>query len=152
MSSLRDLAPTDRQITRLRLTILRLARRIRQNTASPMSPPQQSILAILDSYGPLSPGQLADIESVQPPSITRVLGQLEQAGLVTRTPTASNLRQVEVRLTDKGHAAASEVHHGRDEWLHDAMGQLDGTQLQQLSSLIAMLERLVDGEPSEGAK
>jgi DNA-binding MarR family transcriptional regulator len=133
-----------RDIARLRLAILRLARRMKQTTASRFSPSQQSILAILDHYGPMSPGRLAEIEAVQPPSITRILGQLEDAGYVSRAPLKNNLRQVEVRLTEAGKLAAIEVHSGRDEWLASALGELSPDDQCTLLGAISSLELLVE--------
>ncbi len=133
-----------RQVTRLRLTVLRLARRIRRNEASRFSPPQQSVLAILDSYGPMTPGRLAEIEAVQPPSITRILGQLEQQGVVTREPVKDNLRQVQVRLTDEGRRAAAEVHSGRDEWLASMLERLPADRKASLMELVGTLELLLE--------
>lgn len=135
---------TARQVTRLRLTVLRLARRIRKNEASRFSPPQQSVLAILDSYGPMTPGRLAEIEAVQPPSITRILGQLEQLGVVTREPDKDNLRQVQIRLTDEGLLAAAEVHSGRDEWLATMLERLPADRKDSLMDLVETLELLLE--------
>lgn len=138
-----------REVTRLRLTVLRLARRIRRNEASCFSPPQQSVLAILDSYGPVTPGRLAEIEAVQPPSITRILGQLEKLGLVTREPVKDNLRQVQVRLTEEGHRAAAEVHSGRDEWLASALERLPIDRKTSLMDIVETLELLLDEPAAE---
>jgi Transcriptional regulators len=138
-----------RDVTRLRLTILRLARRIRRNEASRFSPPQQSVLAILDSYGPMTPGRLAEIEAVQPPSITRILGQLEQLGVVTREPVKANLRQVQVRLTDEGRRAAAEVHSGRDEWLATMIEGLPRDRKASLIDLVETLEMMLEESPVE---
>lgn len=140
-----------RQVTRLRLSVLRLARRIRQNEASRFSPPQQSVLAILDSYGPMTPGRLAEIEAVQPPSITRILGQLEQLGVVTREPVKDNLRQVQVRLTEEGRRAATEVHSGRDEWLANVLERLPAERRASLMDIVETLELLLEESTVEMA-
>lgn len=142
---------TTREVTRLRLTVLRLARRIRRNEASRFSPPQQSVLAILDSYGPMTPGRLAEIEAVQPPSITRILGQLEQLGVVVRQPVKGNLRQVQVCLTPAGRLAAAEVHSGRDEWLASMLERLPPDRKASLMDLVETLELLLDETPGEMA-
>lgn len=140
-----------RDVTRLRLAVLRLARRIRRNTELRLSPPQQSILAILDSYGSLSPGRLAEIEGIQPPSVTRILGQLEDAGYVTRVPVKDNLRQVEVSLTVSGREAAAEVHSARDEWLANAVESLVESDKARLGAVVETLEILLgDGNVEMG--
>jgi DNA-binding MarR family transcriptional regulator len=131
------------EITRLRLAILRLARRIRQNAISELSPSQQSIVAILDRYGPLRPGRLAELEAVQPPSITRVIRNLEELGLVTRQSVRGNLRQVEVKLTERGKLAAGRVHSRRDEWLASVVERLPSGQRLDLDDVVVVLERLL---------
>ncbi|MEP6785230.1 MAG: MarR family transcriptional regulator [Sphingomonadales bacterium] len=145
-------AASDREVTRLRLTILRLSRGIRRNASLRLSPPQQSLLAILDSYGPLTPGRLAEIESVQPPSVTRVLGQLEDAGYVTRAPVKDNLRQVQVRLTPAGKKAAAEVHSARDEWLASAVEALPQGHKIRLHDIVETLELLLGDTSSDMAQ
>lgn len=146
-----DGVASSRDVTRLRLAVLRLSRRIRRNTSLVLSPSQQSILAMLDNYGPLSPGRLAELESIQPPSITRILGQLEDAGLVTRIPVKDNLRQVQVSLTEAGHQAAAEVHSARDEWLASAVEALPDSQKTRMGELVETLENLLgDAIPDLG--
>src|SRR6476661_524153 len=79
----------------LRLSVMRLARRLRSmRTDTSLTLSQLAALATLDRHGPLTPGELAAHEKVQPPSMTRLLAVLEAAGLVTRTAHATDGRQV----------------------------------------------------------
>src|SRR5690625_2586540 len=66
--------------TRLRMTILRAGRRLRVESAGSLSEGQLSVLSILFTYGPLSPGELAEREHVRPPSMTRTVQFLESEG------------------------------------------------------------------------
>ena len=67
-------------VTRTRLAVLRLARRLRQQAFPGITPSQQSALAAIEHAGPLTLGALAAIENVRPPSITRIVAALEEQG------------------------------------------------------------------------
>lgn len=99
----------------------------------------------------MTPGRLAEIEAIQPPSVTRILGQLEQLGVVTREPVKGNLRQVQVRLTKEGERAAAEVHSGRDEWLANMLERLPQNRKTSLMILVETLELLLEESPVEMA-
>src|SRR5436305_9814071 len=70
---------------RLRLSVTRLARRLRQEADAGLTPSQLSALAVIANHGPLSLGSLAEHERLAPPSITRLVKKLAQDGLVVRT-------------------------------------------------------------------
>jgi DNA-binding MarR family transcriptional regulator len=76
----------------LRLSTTRLARRLRQESDTGLSPSQLSALAVIENHGPLTLGALADHERIAPPSITKVVTKLEADGLVTRTPCPDDRR------------------------------------------------------------
>src|SRR4051812_41879678 len=68
----------------LRMSVARLARLLRQQDESGLSAPLTAALATISREGPLTLGQLAAQERVAPPSITKVVGKLEDRGLVER--------------------------------------------------------------------
>ena len=72
---------------------MRLARRLRQERSGEFTLTQMSALATIDRKGPMTLGQLADHERVQPPSMTRVVSHLVAAGLLSRTPSPEDRRQ-----------------------------------------------------------
>ena len=84
--------------SRLRLTVARLHRRLRQSADPGLTISQLSTLASIERDGPITLGALARIEQVQPPTMTALTGKLEDAGLVTRTidPTDRRIRRVAV--------------------------------------------------------
>ena len=75
---------------RLRLAIVRTARRMRQEAGGGLSPSQAAALATVDRHGPLTPSELAAHERVQRPTIARLLARMEEDGLVTRAPDPSD--------------------------------------------------------------
>src|ERR671925_2284122 len=88
--------------SRLRLSATRLARRLRQESGADLSPSQQSALAVIANYGPLTLGALAELERVAPPSITKVVSKLECDGLVIRTPDPADRRVCRVAVSPSG--------------------------------------------------
>ena len=85
----------------LRLGVMRLARRLRvERDGNDLTFNQLAALGTLRRHGPLPIGELAAHENVKPPSMTRTVAALEDAGLVTRRPSDTDGRQVVVELTD----------------------------------------------------
>ena len=69
-------------VSRLRFALARSARRLRQEAGTGLSPSLTAALATVERCGPLTPSELADLERVARPTITRVLTRLEEAGLM----------------------------------------------------------------------
>jgi DNA-binding MarR family transcriptional regulator len=127
----------------LRLSVMRLARRMRAERADTnFTLSQLAALATLERHGPLSPGELAAHEKVQPPSMTRLLAVLESAGLVTRAAHPSDRRQVVMTITSQGQALLREDRRRRDAWLAQRLRALDATELDVLREASAILDRL----------
>lgn len=127
----------------LRLSVMRLARRLRAERAdTSLTLSQLSTLATLARHGPLAPGELAAHEKVQPPSMTRLLASLSEAGLVTRTPHPSDGRQVRVGISDAGTQLLREDRRRRDAWLAQRLRELDPADLAILREAAAVLDRL----------
>src|SRR2546430_3807713 len=87
---------------RLRLVAPRLARRLRQHAETEASPTQLAVLATVERGGPITLGELAAVERVQPPTITAAVGRLEQRGLVQRRTDADDRRVAWVEITPEG--------------------------------------------------
>lgn len=91
--------------TDLRVALMRTARRLRvEKSSEAITDAQYSVLASLDCDGAQTPRSLADREHVQPPSMTRIVNALVEAGLVTRTDHPDDGRQVLVEITEAGRA------------------------------------------------
>ena len=127
----------------LRTTVMRLARRLRRmRTETSLSLGQLAALGTLDRHGPLTPGELAAHERVQPPSMTRTVAALEAAGLVTRTDHPTDRRQVLVAVSPAGRTMLRDDRRRRDEWLAQRMRGLTGAELQTLHEAAAILDKL----------
>src|SRR5437764_9162406 len=100
--------PSDRLLedtelaARLRLAVTRLARRLRQQADGEATPSQLSALASVERLGPITLGELAAVERVQPPSMTRIVAGLEEAGFVSRQVDPRDRRVARVETTVAG--------------------------------------------------
>jgi DNA-binding MarR family transcriptional regulator len=133
-----------REVSRVRLAVLRLARRIRQHANAGVTPSQLSALAAVDRYGPLGLGELAAIEAVRPPSITRVVAALEEAGLVRRGHPPGDRRAAVVGVTPAGARLLEDVRQQRDAWLAARIARLDAAETAALTAALPVLERLLE--------
>jgi DNA-binding MarR family transcriptional regulator len=136
----------DELVTRTRLAVLRIARRLRQHVSPGITPSQQSALAAIESKGPLTLGELAGYENVQPPSITRIVGNLEAAGLVERTTDLSDRRVSLVQITEAGHVDLQAIRTQRDAWLAERLATLDAAELEHLRASLPVLDKILDLE------
>jgi DNA-binding MarR family transcriptional regulator len=127
---------------RLRLATARLARRLRQQAGTGLSPSQQSALASIDENGPLTLGRLAKIEQVAPPTITRVVGKLEEDRLVRRLVDTNDRRIARVEITAEGHRRLVHSRRRRNAWLAQRLDAIDPALLQDVPAATRLLEAL----------
>lgn len=129
----------------LRVTIQRLARRIRANQAnSDLSESQRSTLFTLYSEGPQSLGSLSELERVTPPSMNRTVGSLVDAGLVSRTPSSDDARKIVLTLSDAGLAFIEETRRRRDMWFNQQLEALPPEEYRLLQQVAPVLARMAD--------
>src|SRR6201981_3963074 len=124
--------------TALRISISRLARRLRVErlglggTETVLSDIQLAALAALERHESMTPGELAEHEKVQPPSMTRVIAVLEERGLVRRAPDATDRRQVVLTVTAEGRDVVQRVRRRREAWLAQRLQELTPEERQVL--------------------
>jgi DNA-binding MarR family transcriptional regulator len=90
----------------------------------------------------MTPGELADHEKVQPPSMTRVIAVLEERSLVMRAPHASDRRQVMLTVTDQGKEVVQQSRRLRDAWLARRLRELTPEERAKLRAAAPILEKL----------
>jgi DNA-binding MarR family transcriptional regulator len=139
----RTIAPAE-VAARLRLSATRLSRRLRREAEAGLSPSQLSVLAVIETHGPLTLGEVAEHERLAPPSITRTVGKLEADGLVTRLDDPSDRRVVRVEATGLGAELIAESRRKKTAWLTGRVGELDGDDRRRLVDALDVLDRLVD--------
>ena len=131
-------------VSRLRLAVMRLSRRLRQQAGDDITPSQLSVLSTVARLGPLSHGDLAAAERVKAPTVTRIVDALEDAGLVARKVDVSDKRCSIVELTGKGEHRLDVIRSNRDAWLAQRMEALGPHERVTLEKALPILERLVD--------
>jgi DNA-binding MarR family transcriptional regulator len=130
----------------LRLAVMRFSRRLRnQRVDTSVTLTHLAALSTLKRNGPMSPGELAAQERVQPPSMTRVVVALEGMGLVTRTPHPTDGRQVVIDLTPAAEGLLSEEARAREAWLSSRLQELTADERAVLREAAAIMEKLVGG-------
>ena len=122
-----------------------MARRLRQEagTQGTASPTLMAALATVERNGPLTPSALADCERIQRPTATRVVGRLEEEGLVTRTTDPSDRRVAHVAITPAGSALLTRVRSRKNEYLARRLRELTPAERETLAEAAAILERLL---------
>jgi DNA-binding MarR family transcriptional regulator len=128
---------------RLRSAVNRLQRRLRQESLGGLSPAQASALGSVRRHGSPTLGELAAIEQVQPPTMTRIVAGLAEAGMVTRVADANDRRSARVRLTPAGERALEGVRTRKNAFLLHRLGQLNEEERQQAAELVALLEHVL---------
>ncbi|MEO6470756.1 MAG: MarR family transcriptional regulator [Aeromicrobium sp.] len=132
--------PTDSQ--KLAQSVVRLSRRLRQERHSDLTANQLSVLGALRTKGPLSPSAIAAHERVQPPSITRTINCLDEAGLVNRDPHPEDGRQIVVSISDKGEEVLAAERARRDQWLAKRFAELTAAERKLLREATDVLDQL----------
>jgi DNA-binding MarR family transcriptional regulator len=133
--------------TALRISVSRLARRLRAERLAKglepgLSDTQLAALAALERHGAMTPGELADHEKVQPPSMTRVIAALEERSLVMRAPHATDRRQVVLTATDQGKEVVRHARRLREAWLAQRLRELTPQERALLRQAAPILEKL----------
>jgi DNA-binding MarR family transcriptional regulator len=129
---------------RLRISATRLARRLRQEAQTGLSPSQLSALTTVERHGPVTLGALAELEKVAPPSVTRVVAKLEEDGLVTRRRDNDDRRVTRVVVTGKGRNLLTASRRRKTTWLTTRLGELDADGRARLSEALDVLDELTE--------
>jgi DNA-binding MarR family transcriptional regulator len=122
---------------------MRLARRLRaERPDTGLSVTQIATLATIERHGPMTPGDVAEHERVQPPSMTRILFGLEERGLIVREPHPRDGRQQLVSLARAGKDLLREDRRRREAWLAVRLAELSPEDRQVLHEAGAIIERI----------
>jgi DNA-binding MarR family transcriptional regulator len=136
----------------LRLVITRTARRMRQEVGGELRAPNASALTTVELHGPLTPSELAEIERVRRPTATRILRNLEEEGLVERTPDPKDGRSALISLTGEGRERLRRLRKRKNAYLARRMRDLDPGEVGTLERAAEILEQLLEGDrtPARG--
>ena len=129
---------------RLRHTIARLARRLRQEAGGELSPSMTAALSTIELHGPLTPSELASRERIQRPTATRVIARLEAAGLILRTADLHDRRSSLVAVTDAGTELLDELRTRKTAFLAARLETLEPDERATLERAAEILERVLE--------
>src|SRR5271166_751340 len=140
--------------TALRISVSRLARRLRAQrtlaglTEAVLSETQLAALSALEVHHAMTPGELAEHEKVQPPSMTRVIAVLTERKLGVKSAHPTDGRQVILTVTEEGRAVVQRVRRRKDAWLAQRLAELTATERATLRAAVPILEKLSQSLPA----
>jgi DNA-binding MarR family transcriptional regulator len=134
---------------RLRFAVVRTSRRLRQDAyeaegTGVLSPTLNAALGTIESFGPLTPSELADRERIRRPTATRIVSRLVDHGLASRTPDPSDGRACLVATTAAGSALLKRLRTRKNAYLAKRMRTLDADDVETLARASEILERLLE--------
>lgn len=145
--------PDPQDMTRLRVAVGRLHRRLAQRASGELTFAQISALVVVDKYGPIRQGELAAREMVAAPSMTRTVSGLIEAGLVRKIPDPEDGRSCHIVATMAGKTLLEKVRSERTALLAERAARLSPEQYATLVAALPVLERLAeDDEGSNRAR
>ena len=127
---------------RLRLVLLRLARALRHQGSTVLSPSQVSALGSVDEFGPLRISALATLESVGAPVATRVVASLEELDLLTRTEDPDDKRASLVELSEHGRTVLNALVSERTIGMRSRLERLTPAERARVDAALPALEKL----------
>jgi DNA-binding MarR family transcriptional regulator len=125
----------------LRLACMRISRRVRFESTDIVAPHQFSVMARLEET-PRTPRELADIERVSAPSMSRTVAALVERGLVLRADDPTDGRQVILSLTLEGARTLKHIRRRRDEWMASRIKGLSTEEREVLARASEILLRV----------
>ncbi len=145
-----DSVLSQEQVAHIVTGVLRLGRRLRaQRPADSVPLSALSLMATLNEHGPMPAARLAELQRLQPQSLTRLIQDLDEKGLIARGP-GPDRRTLMLSLTEKGGEAFRYDIAARYRWLRDEMARMLDTDDQVLLAMAAsVMLKLTRGEQAE---
>ncbi|HET7591215.1 MAG TPA: MarR family transcriptional regulator [Solirubrobacterales bacterium] len=148
MSAKADITLSERAAL-LRTAIVRTSRRLRQEAAAEttgLTPTSVAALATIERHGPMTPSEIAAVERVKRPTITRTLGCLEREGLIDRAPDPADGRSSLVSVNGAGRERLRRLRKRKNAYLARRMRELSAREVETLAQAAEILERMREGE------
>lgn len=140
----------------LQLVLGRLVRRLRRSTPNPAGVAGMSALSALAAPGAPDSGlrlsDLAAVEGVSAPTMTRVVDHLTEQGLVRRVPNPADGRSSLVTVSESGREMLAAVRDERGRRLLENVRGLDAASTRALRAAIPALARLADDTADPAAR
>ena len=136
--------PDPQDITRLRVAVGRLHRRLAQRASGELTFAQISALVTVEKHGPIRQGELAAREKVAAPSMTRTVSGLVEGGLVQKIPDPEDGRSCHIVVTEAARTLLEKVRTERSAMLAERVARLSPEQYETLVAALPVLEQLAE--------
>jgi DNA-binding MarR family transcriptional regulator len=136
-------------VTRLRVAIARLSRRLRRHELAGLTPTQLAALSTVERAGPLRLGDLAAAEGIAPSTLTRLVAVLEELGYVQRCADPKDARASTLAITPKGHETLERLRAEGTALLTQSLTLLGADQRSALAAAVPVLEQLAGPDPAD---
>lgn len=133
-------------VTRLRVALARLSRRLRRHSLAGLTPTQLAALSTVEQSGPLRLGDLAAAEGIAPSTLTRMVAVLEDLGYVRRDADPRDARASTLAITPEGHETLEQLREEGTALLTQWLTLLDPGHRAALATAIPALEALAGQE------
>lgn len=137
-------------VTRLRVAIARLSRRLRRHELAGLTPTQLAALSTVERSGPLRLGDLAAAEGIAPSTLTRLVAVLEEFGYVQRCADPKDARASTLAITPKGHETLERLRAEGTALLTQSLLLLSADQRSALAAAVPVLEQLAGPDAQPG--
>ena len=135
-------------VTRLRVALARLSRRLRRHELAGLTPTQLAALSTVEQVGPLRLGDLAAAEGIAPSTLTRLVAVLEELGYVRRDADPKDARASTLAITVLGHETLERLRAENSALLAQRVKLLTPEQRSALAAALPALELLADPDPA----
>lgn len=132
-------------VARLRVALARISRELdRQSRGDALTRTQASVLGTVARLGPVRITELADIEGVNPTMLSRIVGKLEDAGLLHRGADPDDRRCALVEATEAGQILHLRLRSERTRLLTRRLAAIPEQESRRLLDALPALEALTE--------
>lgn len=137
-------SPRREEADALRLAITRTARRLRQEAGGGLSPTVLATLASIERNKVVTPGELARIEGVQRPTMTRAINRLADSGLIDRREDPEDRRCSLISVSELGHQYLNEHRSRKSAWLANLIEEMPEEDADTLARAAEILSAALE--------
>ena len=146
-----DAGDAEIDVTRLRVALARLSRRLRRHELAGLTPTQLAALSTIGKTGPMRLGDLAAAEGIAPSTLTRLVTALEEMGYVRRCADPSDARASTLTITAHGQDALERIRTENTLMLTASLELLTPEQRSALAAALPVLEQLAEAQGAPGS-
>jgi DNA-binding MarR family transcriptional regulator len=137
-------AALDSDAARLRMAVARLTRRLRRPGLGELTPSQLSALATISRCMPVRLCDVAAREGVSASTLSRLVDQLEERGMVMRVRDSRDARSSHVSVTADGARLLDDLRRNGTTLILQGLQALSDAERTAVLRALPALERLAD--------